>query len=98
VDAQEALRMGLADRLVPEGAARASALQLAEEIAAKSPISLRAAKHSLQQGLDVDLTRGLEIESRAWEAVAFSADRVEGIEAFNQRRAPRWPSWRDGGP
>jgi enoyl-CoA hydratase/carnithine racemase len=98
VDAEEALRIGLADRLVPEGAARTSALQLAEEIATKSPISLRAAKRALQQGLDVDLTRGLEIESRAWEEAAFSADRVEGIEAFNQRRAPRWPSWRDGGP
>ena len=93
VDAEEALRIGLADRLVPEGLARISALQLAEEIATKSPVSLRAAKRALLQGLDVDLTRGLEIESRAWEEAAFSADRVEGIEAFNQRRAPRWPSW-----
>jgi enoyl-CoA hydratase/carnithine racemase len=97
VDAEEALRIGLADRLVPEGLARTSALQLAEEIATKSPISLRAAKRALLQGLDVDLTRGLEIESRAWEETAFSADRVEGIEAFNQRRAPRWPSWRGDG-
>ena len=97
VDAEEALRIGLADRLVPEGLARISALQLAEEIATKSPISLRAAKRALLQGLDVDLTRGLEIESRAWEEAAFSADRVEGIEAFNQRRAPRWPSWRGDG-
>jgi enoyl-CoA hydratase/carnithine racemase len=93
VHAEEALRIGLADRLVPEGAARASALELAGEIAAKSPISLRAAKRALQQGIDVDLTRGLEIESRAWEEAAFSADREEGIEAFNQRRTPRWPSW-----
>ena len=97
VDAEEALRIGLADRLVPEGLARISALQLAEEIATKSPVSLRAAKRALLQGLDVDLTRGLEIESRAWEETAFSADRVEGIEAFNQRRAPRWPSWRGDG-
>ena len=73
-------------------------MRLAEEIATKSPISLRAAKRALQQGLDVDLARGLEIESQAWEEAAFSADRVEGIEAFNQRRAPRWPSWQDGGP
>jgi enoyl-CoA hydratase/carnithine racemase len=97
VSAEEALRLGLVDRLVPEGAARASALELAEEIAAKSPISLRAVKRALQQGIDVDLTRGLEIESRAWEEAAFSADRVEGIEAFNQRRTPRWPSWQETG-
>src|SRR4249919_89926 len=88
VGAEEALRIGLADRLVPEGAARSGAHELATEIAAKSPISLRAAKRALRQGVDADLVTGLEIESRAWEAAAFSADRVEGIEAFNNRRAP----------
>jgi enoyl-CoA hydratase/carnithine racemase len=97
VGAEEALRIGLADRLVPEGAARTEAVELAEDIATKSPISLRAAKRALRQGLDVDLVNGLEIESRAWEEAAFSADRVEGIEAFNRRRTPRWPSWRESG-
>ena len=42
----------------------AAHMQLAEEIAAKSPISLRAAKRALRQGLDVDLASGLEIEIR----------------------------------
>jgi enoyl-CoA hydratase/carnithine racemase len=97
VAADEALRMGLADRLVPEGAARNSAQELANEIAAKSPISLRAAKRALRQGVHVDLATGLEIESRAWDEAAFSADRVEGIEAFNQRRTAQWPSWRKDG-
>ncbi len=97
VGAEEALRIGLADRLVPEGAARTEAVELAEDIATKSPISLRAAKRALRQGLDVDLVSGLEIESRAWEEAAFSADRVEGVEAFNMHRSPRWPSWRESG-
>jgi enoyl-CoA hydratase/carnithine racemase len=97
VGAEEALRIGLADRLVSEGAARSSAHELATEIAAKSPISLRAAKRALRQGVDADLATGLEIESRAWEEAAFSADRVEGIEAFNMRRAPHWPSWQENG-
>jgi enoyl-CoA hydratase/carnithine racemase len=97
IGAEEAMRIGLADRLVPMGTARQTALELAEEIATKSPISLRAAKRALRQGIDVDLRRGLEIESRAWEEAAFSADRVEGIEAFNERRAPRWPSWQENG-
>ena len=97
VGAEEALRMGFVDRLVPEGAARNSARELAEEIATKSPISLRAAKRALREGIDVDLTSGLEIENQAWEEAAFSADRLEGIEAFNLRRAPRWPSWQESG-
>jgi len=97
VAAEEALRIGLADRLVPEGAARDSAHELATLIAAKSPISLRAAKRALREGGHVDLAGGLEIESRAWEMAAYSTDRVEGIEAFNERRAPRWPSWQEDG-
>jgi enoyl-CoA hydratase/carnithine racemase len=98
VAADEALRLGLVNRLVAEGAARSSAHDLATEIATKSPISLRAAKRALRQGPDVELASGLEIESRSWEEAAFSADRVEGIEAFNLRRAPHWPSWRENGP
>ena len=97
VDAEEAQQLGLADRLVPEGAARSSALELAQQIAAKSPVSLRAAKRALRQGIDVDLLTGLEIEDKAWQEAAFSADRLEGVEAFNVRRTPRWPSWQERG-
>ena len=97
VDAEEAQQLGLADRLVPEGAARSSALELAQQIAAKSPVSLRAAKRALRQGIDVDLLTGLEIEDKAWQEAAFSADRLEGIEAFNLRRTPHWPSWQESG-
>jgi enoyl-CoA hydratase/carnithine racemase len=97
VDAEEALQLALADRLVPEGAARSSALELAQQIAAKSPVSLRAAKRALRQGIDVDLRTGLEIEDKAWQEAAFSADRLEGVEAFNLRRTPRWPSWQESG-
>ena len=97
VEAEEALRIGLADRLVAIGAARAGALAIAKDIATKSPVSLRTAKRALRQGADVDLVSGLEIERRAWEEAAFSADRVEGVEAFNLRRAPQWPSWQASG-
>ena len=96
VSAEEALSMGFVDRLVLEGTARTAALELAQEIATKSPISLRAAKRALRDGADVDLATGLEIENLAWEEVAFSADRLEGIEAFNQRRVAQWPSWQEG--
>src|SRR4029453_8972243 len=97
VGAEEGLSLGFVDRLVPDGRARSDALALAEEIATKSPISLRAAKRALNQGFDVDLATGLEIENSAWEEAAFSIDRREGIEAFNQRRAPQWPSWEVSG-
>jgi enoyl-CoA hydratase/carnithine racemase len=97
VTAEEALTMGFVDRLVPEGLAQDSARELAREMATKSPISLRAAKRALKEGIDVDVATGLEIENRAWEEVAFSADRLEGIEAFNLGRTPQWPSWQESG-
>ena len=90
VDAEEAFRIGLADRLVPAGTARDAALTLAAEIAAKSPVSLRAAKRAAPAGLGRSRSpTGWPIEDEAWAEAAFSADRIEGIAAFNARRAGR---------
>jgi enoyl-CoA hydratase/carnithine racemase len=94
IDASEAFRIGLGDRLVAVGTARETALQLAAEITANSPVSLRAAKLALRRGFDVDLPSGLLIENEGWEHAAYSADRREGIAAFVDRREPQWPSAR----
>lgn len=91
VGVDEALRLGLVDRRVNAGAARQAALELATSIAANSPVALRNAKWALRQGSDIDLPSALGIEDRAWQRTASSADRVEGIAAFNARRAARWP-------
>jgi enoyl-CoA hydratase/carnithine racemase len=91
VDVAEAYRLGLVDRRVPAGTAREAALELAAAIAANSPVGVRNAKRALRRGADVDLPTGLDVEDSAWRATAFSADRVEGVAAFTERRAPRWP-------
>ena len=91
VDAAEAARLGVVDRLVPAGEALAEALALAGLAAAASPVATRNAKRALRVGADVDLEIGLEVEDAAWRATAFSADRREGIAAFAEKRAPRWP-------
>ncbi len=93
VGAAEAYALGLVDRLVPAGHARAAARDLAATIARHSPVSLRAAKRAVRDGLEADLATGLAIEDHAWHEAAFSSDRREGIAAFNAKRAPRWPSW-----
>ncbi len=91
VGAAEAERLGLADRLVPEGTAASHALALARSIAANSPVSVMNAKRSLRLGAGLDLAAGLEIEDAAWRAAAFSGDRKEGIAAFVAKRKPQWP-------
>jgi enoyl-CoA hydratase/carnithine racemase len=92
VDAAEGERLGLVDRRVAVGQARAVALELAETIAANSPIGVRSAKNALRLGADMELVAGLEIEDEAWRVTALSPDRVEGIAAFNEKRRPEWPS------
>ncbi len=89
--ATEAAAFGFIDELVPAGSARARALELATLIARNSPVGLRSAKRAMRLGLDVDLAAGLEIEDACWRATAFSGDRAEGVRAFAEKRAPRWP-------
>ncbi len=91
VAAEEARELGLVDQLVDEGRDREEALDLASRMAANSPLGLRAAKRALRLGHGLDLRAGLEVEDAAWRAVAFSGDRAEGVAAFNEKRAPRWP-------
>jgi enoyl-CoA hydratase/carnithine racemase len=91
VDAAEAERIGLADRRVPAGTAAEHALSLALQIGANSPVAVRAAKPAIRLGSGVSLATGLEVEDAAWRIAALSADRREGIAAFVEKRAPRWP-------
>lgn len=90
----EADRLGLVDRWAggEDGAgARTTALEVARQIAGNSPTGVRAAKRAIRQGGGVNLAAGLDIEDAAWRTAAFSADRREGIDAFNEKRSPKWP-------
>jgi enoyl-CoA hydratase/carnithine racemase len=91
VGVEEAERLGVVDRRVPAGDDRVAALDLAATIAANSPVGVREAKRAIRLGLGADLAAGLDIEDSAWRATAFSADRAEGVRAFNEKRPPDWP-------
>jgi enoyl-CoA hydratase/carnithine racemase len=90
VPAAEAERIGLADRLVPAGAADDSALELARRMAANSPVAVRAARQAIRLGAGLSLAAALEVEDAAWRTAVMSADRREGIAAFAEKRAPQW--------
>jgi enoyl-CoA hydratase/carnithine racemase/AcrR family transcriptional regulator len=92
VPAPEALRLGVVDRVVEPGTARAASFELARAIAANSPIAVRAAKRAIRLGAGGDLLAGLEIEEAAWRVAETSPDRPEGITAFVEKRPPNWPS------
>jgi enoyl-CoA hydratase/carnithine racemase len=92
VAAEEAWRLGLVDRLVARGEARAAALEVAATIAVNSPVAVRAAKRALRLGAGAALAQALEVEEAAWREAAGSADRAEGARAFVEKRLPDWPS------
>jgi enoyl-CoA hydratase/carnithine racemase len=94
VGADEAVAIGLADRLVAAGQAGESALELARQFAANSPVAVRAAKQALRNGAGLGLAAALDVEDAAWRTAAGSADRREGIAAFAEKRRPVWPSLR----
>jgi enoyl-CoA hydratase/carnithine racemase len=91
VDAAEAARLGLVDRVVPRARVHAVAGRLAAEIAANSPAAVRLAKWAIDVGGDLALEAGLELEDQAWRRAALGEDRREGIAAWRERRDPRWP-------
>jgi enoyl-CoA hydratase/carnithine racemase len=91
VGIDEAMRLGLVDRRVPAGQDGPAALELAGQIAANSPVAVRAAKRAIRHGWGVSLEAGLDIEDAAWRTAALSADRREGIAAFVEKRKPAWP-------
>ncbi len=91
VGIEEAMRLGLVDRRVPAGQDGPAALELAGQIAANSPVAIRAAKRAIRHGWGVSLEAGLDIEDAAWRTAALSEDRREGIAAFVEKRKPAWP-------
>ena len=91
LDAGEAAALGVVDRVVGAGRALATAQELAAAVARNSPVAVRNAKRALRTGAGTDLAAALEIEDAAWRATAFSGDRAEGVRAFTEKRAARWP-------
>jgi enoyl-CoA hydratase/carnithine racemase len=90
VPADEALRIGLADRVSPPGGSVDAAVALGNEIAANAPLSVAAAKAALADAWDLPLDDALERERAHYETLLRSADRLEGLQAFAEKRPAKW--------
>jgi methylglutaconyl-CoA hydratase len=90
IDAVEAERIGLVNRVAPEGRLRETALELAATIAANGPVAVRAAKSAIDHGGDLPMKEGLEVEARCYERVLPTQDRLEALAAFAEKRKPRY--------
>jgi len=86
--AQEALAWGMVNRLCPPGEVLGAVLETAQAIAANAPLSVRQAKKSITQGLQMDRASGMLFEIEAYYQLIPTEDRMEGIRAFNEKRKP----------
>ena len=82
VGAEEALRIGLADRVVPDGEVYETARQIAGRYTAAAPLALRAAKQAIDEGLERDLDAGLEIERLHFTGLFGTEDQQTGMRSF----------------
>ena len=90
IDAAEALRIGLVERVVPAGEALAAATALARDLAARAPLAVRYAKEAVVKGLELPLADGLRLENDLSTLLRTTEDRLEGARAFLEKRPPRW--------
>ena len=86
IDASEALRLGLVQRVVPAESLRAEALLIARKIAANAPLAVTATKRAIVDGDDLPLRDALELEAAAFGALVDSADFHAGTRAFLEKR------------
>ncbi len=88
IDATEALRIGLVDRVVKRGDLMDEAKKIATEILTKGPLAIKAAKKAINEGLALPLREGLKLESRYFCPLFSTEDKNEGALAFLEKRKP----------
>ena len=90
LSAQEALQYGLVNRVVPISDYLNEALKLADEIASRASLAVRAAKRMINHSYESFLTDGLAEEKQVFYNLFNSEDQKEGMQAFIEKRKPNW--------
>ena len=90
IDAREAHRIGLVNKVVPSAELLAAAEQLLRAILAMGPLAVRLALEAVDQGLEMSLDEGLLLEANHFGLLAATHDMKEGLGAFLAKRTPRF--------
>ncbi len=90
ISAQEALRLGIVNRVVSVELYLGEAKRLAREIAEKAPLALKAAKASILKAFETSLSEGLQFERKSFYLLFSTEDQKEGMKAFLEKRKPKF--------
>jgi enoyl-CoA hydratase len=90
IDAQEAFRIGLVNKVVSPDKVMTVVVDMANEMASKGTIAVRYAKEAIYKGMDMTLEQGLRLEADLYLLIHTTRDRVEGIKAFREKRPPKF--------
>jgi len=88
IDAQEAYRLGLVNRVVPVEKLMDAAREMARKLMNNPPLSIRFTKRAVNVGIQLDMASALEYEAYCAVIVGASEDRMEGFRAFVEKRKP----------
>ena len=86
IDAQEAYRIGLVNKVVPAAELMSAAMQMAEDLCRPAPLAVRAAKRLLIQGTNLPFSEAMELEKAMNDILGETEDFVEGTQAFAEKR------------
>lgn len=89
IDANEALRIGLVNSVVPQADLMETALKMANTIAKNAPIAVRACKKAVNEGMQVSIDKAVEIEEKLFGDCFETHDQVEGMACFLSREKPK---------
>jgi len=90
ISAEEALKWGLINKVVPVEYFLQEAKDLAKEIASKPPVAVRLAKEAVLKAFDTTIEGGLEFERKNFYLLFASEDQKEGMRAFVEKRKAEW--------
>lgn len=90
IDAEEACRLGLVNKVVPFDQLLPEAEALANRICENGPLAVRAVKELAYRGIEMSLVDGLRLELEIGERLSRSEDAMEGPRAFTEKRKPVW--------
>jgi len=90
ISAEEALQIGLVQKVASQGEVMDAARSMAQKIIIKGPLAIRSAKKAIDEGLKVSLQEGQEIEAKHFGALFDTEDQKEGAKAFLEKRKPEF--------